>query len=163
MNLKPSDYWSTPMSVIDAVRTTLNLPIALDACATRENRRCYEYISEEEDAFSVGWVPELRGFVFCNPPYSQLADWVERCAEQAVDQGQIVVGLVPCDTSTRWFHRWVMDTASILLVPNKRIAFINPETNKPISGNPKGSLLPVWTPWNLGRTQVVELDLGGRL
>ena len=158
--MKITDYWSTPDFVIEAISEALNLPIALDACATPENRRCFSYLSEEEDALSVGWTPTQNGYVFCNPPYSQLRHWVERCAEQAEQQQVVVVGLVPCDTSTQWFHRWVMNAASLMFIPDRRIAFIHPETKKPIAGNPKGSLIPVWTPWQTGRTQIVPLYLG---
>ena len=50
--------------------------------------------------------------VFMNPPYSKPTPWVRKAYEES-QKGKIVVGLLRGDTSTRWFHDWVLGKAAL--------------------------------------------------
>lgn len=50
--------------------------------------------------------------VFMNPPYSNPTPWVKKAYEES-KEGKTVVGLLRGDTSTRWFHDWVLPFAEL--------------------------------------------------
>jgi hypothetical protein len=50
--------------------------------------------------------------VFMNPPYSNPLPWVKKAYEESL-KGKMVVGLLRVDTSTAWFHDWVLGKAEI--------------------------------------------------
>jgi len=47
-----------------------------------------------------------------NPPYSEPLPWCERAVAEA-RRGKTVVMLLRVDTSTRWFHEWVLPFAEL--------------------------------------------------
>jgi len=76
----------------------------LDVAASKENTKCTNYISEEQDAMRVSW----SGACWLNPPYGRgysLSAWVRRANEQAKN-GCIVVMLIPARTNTEWWHTY---------------------------------------------------------
>ncbi len=75
--------------------------------------------------------------VFMNPPYSNPTPWVKKAYEQSL-KGSLVVGLLRGDTSTRWFHDWVLDKAELQFVKG-RIKF----NGKPA---PFASIIAIWWP-----------------
>lgn len=162
--LKINDYWATPPRVISAISARLNMRCSFDVCATPENAKAPEYLTESDDALTLNWAEEFfmrgcaGGFVFCNPPYSQIGPWADKCASAAAD-GLIVVGLLPDDRSTLWHRHSVRGVAAYELIPTKRIAFLHPETGDPVKGNPKGSTIPVWLPFKPETTQQIEITL----
>lgn len=79
-----------------------------------------------------------------NPPYSEVAQWTSK-AWRAARRGAVVVGLLPNNTDTRWFHSVLEDADEIRFVVG-RIQF-EPRGK---SGNTGGSLIVVWRP---GREQ----------
>lgn len=50
--------------------------------------------------------------VFLNPPYSNPTPWVKKAYEESL-KGKLVVGLLRGDTSTKWFHDWVLGKAEL--------------------------------------------------
>lgn len=42
-----------------------------------------------------------------NPPYSKPGPWCQKAYEHSL-KGNTVVGLLRGDTSTRWFHDWII-------------------------------------------------------
>ena len=52
---------------------------------------------------------------FMNPPYSKPMPWVKKAYEESL-KGKVVVGLLRGDTSTRWFHDWVLPYAELRFV-----------------------------------------------
>lgn len=95
----------------------------LDVCATRENTKCANFISPEQDALSFGgvWV----GVCWCNPPYgNELAKWLWRAHESA-KAGSTVVCLIPARTDTSWWHETVMPFAAEIRFLRGRLSFDN--------------------------------------
>ena len=54
--------------------------------------------------------------------------------------------LLPADTSVGWFHEAIQTASEVRFITAGRLAFINPLTEKPVSGNNKGSMLIIWHP-----------------
>lgn len=77
-----------------------------------------------------------------NPPYSQTAEWCGKAFEEIVsDRAVAVVGLLPANPDTGWFHDFVLPWT--FWVRRHRIHFRSPEGGS--RRNPKGSVLTVWT------------------
>ena len=50
--------------------------------------------------------------VWCNPPYSRVADWARKAAEEQ-QNGTTTVMLVPARTDTKWFHEYVYEKRGV--------------------------------------------------
>lgn len=169
------DLWETPAEVFDAIQFALNIPILHDVCATRATSKCgsmYWGPDQGDDTLSMDWMQELEWMhapnghpeaqfptvcaVWMNPPYSDPTPWVRKAAEES-EKGLIVVGLVIDDRSTKWFQNHVEGVASLAFVPDRRISFL--QNGRPVPGNPKPSIFPIWTPWRTGHTQYVRFSL----
>lgn len=79
--------------------------------------------------------------VFMNPPYSNPTPWVKKAYEESL-KGSVVVGLLRGDTSTRWFHDWVLPFAEIRFLKG-RLKF----NGKPA---PFPSIVAIWSATSKG-------------
>ncbi len=75
-----------------------------------------------------GLLQPWEGLVWLNPPYSAPAPWIERLHNHG--QG---VALLPADTATAWFYRWVT-TADALCFIRHRLRFIREDRGLETSG-----------------------------
>lgn len=120
-----TDEWSTPSTVFDELDREFHF--TLDPCATAENTRCLKYYTAEQDGLENSWGGEI---VFCNPPYSQIERWVEKCYRESLKPGTIVVLLIPARTDTKYFHRWIYHRAEIRFIKG-RLRFGGAKYNAP--------------------------------
>lgn len=99
---KESDERSTPDELFLPLDNEFHF--TLDPCSTHENAKCKKHYTWEEDGLVQSWKDEI---VFMNPPYSNLYEWVRK----ARDEWATVICILPCDTSTQWFHDflWIGD------------------------------------------------------
>ncbi|WP_327621909.1 phage N-6-adenine-methyltransferase [Pseudocitrobacter sp. MW920760] len=81
-----------------------------------------------------------------NPPYSDITPFVKKAAAESANQIGTVM-LVPADTSVGWFKEAIQTASEVRFITAGRLAFINPVTGKPVSGNNKGSMLIIWRPY----------------
>ena len=96
-----TEMWETPQDFFDNLNREFHF--TLDACATRENAKCENFYSPEQDGLSMPW----KGRVWCNPPYGrQVGQWVEK-AYMSAQTGALVVMLLPSRTDTAWFHDYI--------------------------------------------------------
>lgn len=73
----------------------------LDVAASDENHLCDEYYTMENNGLFNLW----EGKVWCNPPYNNIQQWVNKArAEVTVGRASVVWMLVPAHTSTQWFQ-----------------------------------------------------------
>ncbi|MDX5988740.1 hypothetical protein E6P09_09455 [Haloferax mediterranei ATCC 33500] len=86
----------------------------------------------EDDGLRQPW----HGKVFCNPPWSTNGDgsakhdWLQKARTEASrDAVDVVVMLLPADTSAHWFHDHVLEAEAICLVGPGRIPFIGENRN----------------------------------
>ena len=116
-----SDSWETPQELYNALDREFNFND--DPCPLRDK------------PLSDGLARPWGTSVFMNPPYSDPAPWCQKAYQESL-QGKTVVGLLRGDTSTRWFHDWVLGKADLRFVKG-RIKF----NGKPA---PFASLIAVW-------------------
>lgn len=108
-----SDEWETPRDFFAAIDSEFHFD--LDACATKQNRKCLRFFTRDDDALTRSW----SGNVWCNPPYSNIAEWVKKASYEANMGGcEVVVLLIPARTDTRWFHEYLYNK------PNVELRFI---------------------------------------
>ncbi len=116
---RKSDEYSTPAEIFTALDREFSFN--LDPCATRENAKCSNYYTKEEDGLKQSW----RGCrVFCNPPYSNIKKWVQTAYQESLKPGTIVVLLIPARTDTTWFYRYIYHRSEIRFIKG-RIRFID--------------------------------------
>ena len=88
-----TDNHSTPQELYDSLNAEFNFDD--DPCPLNGELL--------QDGLSRPW-----GMVsFLNPPYSNPAPWCKKAYEESL-QGKTIVGLLRGDTSTKWFHEWVL-------------------------------------------------------
>ncbi|EFN7956143.1 phage N-6-adenine-methyltransferase [Escherichia coli] len=117
----------------------------LDSAASDKNALCAHWLTEADDALNSEWVS--HGAIWNNPPYSNIRPWVEKAAEQCIQQRQTVVMLVPEDMSVGWFSKALESVDEVRIITDGRINFIEPSTGLEKKGNSKGSMLLIWRPF----------------
>ena len=122
---RKSDEWFTPQSVFDELDAEFHFN--LDPCATDENHKCEKYFTKEQDGLKQNW----GGYrVFCNPPYSEIGAWTEKCFREGRKDNTLVVMLIPSRTDTRYFHNFIYQRTEIRFVKG-RIQFGDSGDNAP--------------------------------
>lgn len=94
----------------------------LDPCANSENHKCEKYITKEQNGLLTDWGGGER--VFCNPPYSQIGEWVEKAFYESHKDNTIAVLLIPARTDTKYFHNFIYHRSEIRMVKG-RLHFSN--------------------------------------
>ena len=117
--------WSTPQDFFDNLNQEFNF--TLDPCADIYNHKCEKYYTEEDDGLSKSWEGEI---VFCNPPYSDCALWIEKCYNEAQKPNTTIVALIPARTDTRYFHKYIYNKAEIRFIKG-RLKFGNSKNSAP--------------------------------
>ncbi|WP_373371656.1 phage N-6-adenine-methyltransferase [Enterobacter kobei] len=144
--LDQRDLWRTP----PALFTSLDAEFCfqLDAAAAPHNALCRKFITAEQNTLETPWADYLSipGYVWLNPPYSEIMPFVKKAAAESANQIGTVM-LVPADTSVGWFKEAIQTASEVRFITAGRLAFINPVTGKPVSGNNKGSMLIIWRPY----------------
>jgi len=157
------DKRQTPVAVFNRVQQLMRIPLVHDVCAESHTSKCISFWTEEDDAFTKDWLDPLvagssmAASLWMNMPFSNPTPWVQRAYETSV-RGGIIAALVPDDRSVGWYQNWVEDKASIIYVPDKRISFEDGE-GVPQKGNPKGSVIAIYTPMSFDRSNYVRFEL----
>ena len=144
------DSWATPLPVYMAMDAEFDFQA--DLCASDSNAKHPLYVTEADDALSIETFKRLvsvitpGGFAWCNPPYSNISPWVD-LAIDLQDMGIGTVLLVMADSSVGWYWKALQHCNEIREVVKGRIAFINPDTGKPVGGNNKGSIFLIFDPY----------------
>lgn len=131
-----TDTWITPKWIIDAIGLS-----DLDPCGWTPNgspvvQTAKKYITEDQNGLSTQW----SGSVFCNPPYSDLKTWLEKCAEYHENTGSQVIILCFVRSETRAFQQNIKSATGINLI-NKRIKFLDSFGNEKGNGNAPSCLI----------------------
>lgn len=137
------DCWQTPLWLFDAL--DIEFGFWLDSAASDKNALCAHWLTEADDALNSEWIS--HGAIWNNPPYSNIRPWVEKAAEQCIQQRQTVVMLVPEDMSVGWFSKALESVDEVRIITDGRINFIEPSTGLEKKGNSKGSMLLIWRPF----------------
>lgn len=144
--LDQRDLWRTPPALFAALDA--EFCFQLDAAAAPHNALCRKFITAEQNTLETPWADYLSipGYVWLNPPYSDITPFVKKAAAESANQIGTVM-LVPADTSVGWFKEAIQTASEVRFITAGRLAFINPVTGKPVSGNNKGSMLIIWRPY----------------
>lgn len=148
------DLWQTPKFVFRHYQKRFKL--TMDVAASDENSLLDVFYTESDDALKNNW--SVFGN-WCNPPYSDIMPWVDKAIEQ-MERGCLTVMLIPADTSVKWFKK-AFDNCSECHFISGRLAFINAETQKPVSGNNKGSVVFIFDPKSPFKSQTCLIDRDG--
>ena len=130
--------WCTPAALLDRVRQVGR--IGLDPCASPQGlvhaRVEWTGPPEGENGLAASWAPVLkRGEIaWCNPPFAELATWVDKAVsewtrllmglpdEDAFPSRGILL-LSPARTDTAWFRRLVENARAICFLSG-RLTFV---------------------------------------
>lgn len=108
-----TDMWATPQDFFDALDAEFHF--TLDVCAVKENAKCADYYTPEQDGLTQSWT----GRVWCNPPYGRnVGQWVKK-AHDTASGGGFVVMLLPARTDTRWFHDYIYGKTEVRFVKGR--------------------------------------------
>lgn len=133
------DCWQTPRWLFNAINKQLNF--VCDIAASEANHLVSDYLTQEVDAFTFDFEGLRNGYVWCNPPYSDITPWVDLAIKNRNEYGVGTVLLIPADTSVKWFGKCVDEADEITFITEGRISFVRADTGESINGNTKGSML----------------------
>lgn len=113
------DIW-TPQVFIDAVEHNWG-PLTVDLAATTASAKAEVYIPPSVDSLTQDWdydyYRKYRGFMWLNPPYSNIAPWAAKCAATYRHNEQVEIFLlVPASIGANWFWDHVWDYATVYSV-----------------------------------------------
>ena len=145
------DLWQTPKEIFNKLFDEFGFNC--DVAASDQNHFCNDWLTEDDDALKFG--QSWGGVNWCNPPYSNITPWVE-AAILKHKQGMTTVMLVPADTSVKWF-KLAYESCNEVRFISGRISFINADTQKPVNGNNKGSVLFIWRAYAPKNSHTVTL------
>lgn len=156
--LDQRDLWRTPPALFAALDA--EFCFQLDAAAAPYNALCRKFITAEQNTLETSWADYLNtpGYVWLNPPYSDIMPFVKKASAESANQIGTVM-LVPADTSVGWFKEAIQTASEVRFITAGRLAFINPVTGKPVSGNNKGSMLIIWRPYPRTHCHFATVDL----
>lgn len=126
-------------------------PFTLDVAAAAHNAKCAAWFGRLEDGLAQSWAGHR---VWCNPPYSDLAAWVEKAWREWPRTDGILMLLPANRPEQPWWQRWVephRDTQgsplSVRFLPG-RMRFVRPNAVIGPKGDrpPFGCCLLWWCP-----------------
>ncbi|BAS55295.1 hypothetical protein NIES2135_54310 [Leptolyngbya boryana NIES-2135] len=130
MTSAKTDEHYTPPELLELVYECFSpLGIELDPCSNAHgeeaNVKASQYFTIEDDGLAQEWNAKT---VYINPPYSDVAAWVDKVVTEQ-DRNNIgdVLLLVKADTSTQWFAQ-IWESATAVCFLKKRVRFINAES-----------------------------------
>lgn len=124
-----SNEWETPQNFFDKLNRKHKF--TLDPCCTASTAKCKKYYTAEDNGLHKSWKDEV---VFVNPPYSEIGDWVKKAYYESVNNNAKVVMLIPSRTDTKYWHDYIMESASSIHFVKGRLKFG--------SANSKGNSAP---------------------
>ena len=134
-----NDNFQTPQHIFNQLHRIFCFN--LDVACTWENCKCAYglCIDKGTDGLKQGWE---QARCFCNPPFSNKADWIKK-ADYEVQNNDcpICVMILPslCMDTKVW-HEYIENKYHYEVLQG-RISFIDPETQKPKSGNNSGTVI----------------------
>lgn len=94
----------------------------IDLAASAENAVAPLYYTVDDNALVQPWRTKARGLAWCNPPFDDIAPWVERAWTESRAATRIAM-LVPAGVGSDWWAESVHGKAFVLLL-NGRLCFI---------------------------------------
>lgn len=139
MNVKGNDNFRTPDHIFNQLNDIFNF--TLDAACTLEDCKCFKgfYHDEGIDALKISWGGER---VFCNPPFSQKAAFIEKAYNEVINGDcPICVMVLPSNCQDSKAFQSFIKKNFFYETLSGRVAFIDPETKQPMKGNNSGTTI----------------------
>lgn len=95
--------WATPSEWFAYLN--LEFKFTLDPCCQPETAKCKRFFTPFENGLAQSWKDER---VFMNPPYDDIAAWMQKAHDEARNNGALVVCFVPARVDTDWWHRYAV-------------------------------------------------------
>lgn len=132
-----TDEWATPKGFIRPLAEAVG-GFDLDPCSGAEDKPHAENVYTVEDD---GLAQEWFGAVWVNPPFSDKAKWIQKAIEETNrGNADLVVVLLPVDTSTEWFHDLVSNAVVHAFIGPGRQDF-DRRSKEPAGGNPSFAIM----------------------
>lgn len=148
------DQWCTPPQIFQWFHRRFQF--AVDLAATDENALLPNFFTRDTDALARPWARLFPGRAgWCNPPYSNVAPWLEKARSEA-GQGFTTVLFIPSPDGGRYYGQHVFGVASELIHIVGRVAYLNTEGD-PQPGNRWGSCIVIYRAHDLGHTRYSHL------
>lgn len=139
MNVKGNDNFGTPEKLFKQLNDIF--AFTLDAACTTEDCKCKNgfYHDKGVNALQMSWGRER---IFCNPPFSQKAAFIEKAYNEVMNGDcPIVVMVLPSNCQdSKAFQTYIKKNFFYETLAG-RIAFIDPETKRPMKGNNSGTTI----------------------
>lgn len=144
---KKSDEWVTPQAFFDKINNIFKFE--LDAASTEDNNKCSKRLN---DGLSEAW----NKSTWCNPPYSNVKEWVRKAeAESWITRNPIVM-LIPARTDTKIWQHHILGCFNIkILFIRGRLKF-----SGAINTAPFPSALIIWNWTDAQINELKKLELG---
>ena len=118
---KSKQDYQTPVNFMHAVAREFGAPY-IDLAASRGNAQAPVFLTEQDDSLSSNWHDASQGkLAWINPPFAQLAPWVQKCVEES-QRGCRILLLVPAGIGTIWFRKYAKKATVYALAP--RLTFV---------------------------------------
>jgi len=119
---KSEQVVETPGRLISAVTAKWG-SLAIDLAATKENTKCEEFVTPEEDTFTISWFHRLKGRIgWLNPEFDHVEPWLLKCRAEAGLGARLIV-LTRGDVGTNWFWNIVYTNAAVYAL-QPRLTFV---------------------------------------
>lgn len=148
--------WRTPRPLFTALHERYVFEV--DAAADDSNHLLPSYWTIRDNGIERLFFGRERAYV--NPPYDNVAAWIDACRWRCMHQRAFSALLLPSRTDQKWFHLCAMD-GEIHFVKG-RIAFDAP-SGIASSSNREGSVLVVFDPVTFGRRVVGAISSSGEV
>ena len=132
-----NDCFETPQYIFEQLNKIFNFE--LDVACSYDNCKCPNAIAIESfNSLKTPWV----GRSFCNPPFSQKAEFIEKAHNDVMDGiCPICVMILPLNCmDTKAWHKFIEGKFHYEILQG-RISFIDPETKQPKNGNNSGTVI----------------------
>src|SRR5678815_366168 len=99
------DY-QTPPEFIEAVKRRLDIGwFRHDLAASPTNAQAATFYTEQDDSLKQDW-HDMDGWLWLNPPFSDIGPWVEKAAFESA-MGAHIAMLIPASVGANWWARYV--------------------------------------------------------
>lgn len=135
-----SDEWATPKSLVRPLSDAVGGFDLDPASGAERTPHAPNVYTKEDDGLTQQWF----GNVFVNPPFSDKVKWIEKAmSEVNGGNADLVVMVLPVDTSTAWYHDLVTQAPVVCFVGPGRMDFDRRSQGHVNEGNPSFAVMLV--------------------
>ena len=126
-----SDAYGTPPWLIRLLTNAIGGPFDLDPAAGADADSCtiaHTRFTEADNGLQRDWGTAADRSIYLNPPYSDPYPWLQRLTAHVdstrEDAADFAVALTKADTSTAWFHDFIVESATTVGFLEERLSFV---------------------------------------